>query len=108
LERDDPEFKDENVFGLLGLTDDGTHYFGMAGMYDFFWALKPEARLRLARGWIDSIEAFISPTFIEESFEEPITGSLYVFKSDVIVEEKLGLPEIEEKKGVVIPFRPKQ
>jgi len=106
----DSDFKEENVFGLLGLTDDGTHYFGMAGMYDYFWALKPEARLKLVQGWIAALETFINPLFIEESLEEPITGSLYVYKSDVVVEEKLNqdISEIEDKKGIVVPFRPKK
>lgn len=106
----DSDFKEENVFGLFGLTDDGTHYFGMTGMYDYFWALKPEARIKLAQGWIDALETFIDPLFIEESLEEPIIGGLYVYKSDIVVEEKLNqdIPEIEDRKGTVVPFRPKK
>lgn len=112
MDNEEIEFKDENVFGMLGLTDDGTSYVSIAGIYDYFWALKPEARLRLVQGWIQGLETFINPLFIDEQAPEDFSGALFVFKSDFVVEEKENIPEIvveeERPKGVVVPFRPKK
>jgi hypothetical protein len=75
----------------------------MSGLYDYFWALKPDARVKMVRGWIKGLESFVNPLFLDNVDEDP-EGVLFVFKSDEIVEQKepLDLP-----KGVVVPFKPR-
>lgn len=99
---EDIEIPDENIFGWIGMKDNGDHYAAVSGIYDYFWSLKPETREKMIYGWIEALEAFLDPDF-EENLDEFATGLTYVNISSP-VEEKIEEVKIE---GNVIPFRRK-
>jgi len=48
----DDSLEDENIFGWIGLKDNGSHYVSAAGLYDYFFAIKKETRDKILEGWI--------------------------------------------------------
>lgn len=111
----DGEFKEENVFGVLALTDTGESYVSLVGLYDYFWALRADAREKLVAGWIEGLEVFTDPNF-EPLVKEGITGDLFTYTSDLVIEEmepedkELRAKEIldqetkSKESGTIIPF----
>lgn len=97
------EFNEENVFGVVGLADNGDHYSSMAGLYDYFWALKPDTREKMILGWIEALENFLDPIFDEHVLD--LEGELYVVKSLERVEEKEA-DQITSAK--ILPFRKRE
>ena len=89
---------EENIFGWVGLKDNGDHYISAVGLYDYFWALKEDTRNKILEGWITAIEAYLDPDFAKQvvNAEE---GIMYVSESIESVEDK--------PSANVIPF-PKQ
>jgi hypothetical protein len=78
--------QDENIFGWVGLKDNGDHYVSAVGLYDYFWALKEESRTKILEGWISAIEAYLDPEFAEVVKSEE--GVIYVSENSESVEDK--------------------
>jgi hypothetical protein len=78
---------EENIFGWVGLKDNGDHYISAVGLYDYFWALKEDTRNKILEGWITAIEAYLDPDFAKQvvNAEE---GIMYVSESIESVEDK--------------------
>lgn len=78
---------EENIFGWVGLKDNGDHYISAVGLYDYFWALKEDTRTKILEGWITAIEAYLDPDFAKQvvNAEE---GIMYVSESIESVEDK--------------------
>ena len=81
------EDNEENIFGWVGLKDNGDHYISAVGLYDYFWALKEDTRNKILEGWITAIEAYLDPDFAKQvvNAEE---GIMYVSESIESVEDK--------------------
>lgn len=81
------ENQEENIFGWVGLKDNGDHYLSAVGLYDYFWNLKEETRVKILEGWITSIEAYLDPEFTKQmvNLDE---GIIYVSECSDVVEEK--------------------
>ena len=92
---DDNNQEDENIFGWIGLKDNGSHYVAAAGLYDYFWAIKDETRVKIISGWIKALEAYISEDFNIDDIV-PDDGVLYISSCEDSVEDK--------PSGNVIPF----
>jgi hypothetical protein len=91
----DDSLEDENIFGWIGLKDNGSHYVSAAGLYDYFFAIKKETRDKILEGWIVALEAYLDPEF-EDRMEEAEDGIIYVSESSESVEDK--------PTGNIIPF----
>jgi len=91
----DDSIEDENIFGWIGLKDNGSHYVSAAGLYDYFFAIKKETRDKILEGWITALEAYLDPGF-EERMEESEDGIIYISESADSVEDK--------PSGNIIPF----
>ena len=91
----DDNHEDENIFGWIGLKDNGSHYVAAAGLYDYFWAIKDETRVKIISGWIKALEAYISEDFNIDDIV-PDDGVLYISSCEDSVEDK--------PSGNVIPF----
>ena len=91
----DDNHEDENIFGWIGLKDNGSHYVAAAGLYDYFWAVKDETRVKIISGWIKALEAYISEDFNIDDIV-PDDGVLYISSCEDSVEDK--------PSGNVIPF----
>ena len=78
---------DENIFGWVGLKDNGDHYVSAVGLYDYFWALKEESRTKILEGWISAIEAYLDREFAKQlvNAEE---GVIYISENHESVEDK--------------------
>jgi hypothetical protein len=87
----DPE---ENLFGWVGLKDNGDHYVAAVGLYEYFWTLDEGTRKKILDGWTQAIEAYRSPDFFENS--KHVDGYILVSECDEVVEEK---PDAD-----IIPF----
>ena len=59
----DDTLEDENIFGWIGLKDNGSHYVSATGLYDYFWSIKQETREKILNGWITALEAYLDPEF---------------------------------------------
>ena len=79
--------QDENIFGWVGLKDNGDHYVSAVGLYDYFWALKEESRTKKLEGWISAIEAYLDPDFIKEVINAD-EGTIYISETLESVEDK--------------------
>jgi hypothetical protein len=84
---DDRDTEDENIFGWVGLKDNGNHYVSATGLYDYFWSIKQETREKILRGWITALEAYLDPEF-EKRLEDVEDGIIYVSESSDSVEDK--------------------
>jgi hypothetical protein len=78
--------QDENIFGWIGLKDNGDHYVSAVGLYDYFWALKEESRTKILEGWISAIEAYLDPEFAKIVNSEE--GVIYISENAESVEDK--------------------
>ena len=78
--------QDENIFGWVGLKDNGDHYVSAVGLYDYFWALKEESRTKILEGWISAIEAYLDPEFAKIVNSEE--GVIYISENAESVENK--------------------
>lgn len=78
--------QDENIFGWVGLKDNGDHYVSAVGLYDYFWALKEESRTKILEGWISAIEAYLDPEFAKIVNSEE--GVIYISENAESVEDK--------------------
>ena len=78
--------QDENIFGWVGLKDNGDHYVSAVGLYDYFWALKEESRTKILEGWISAIEAYLDPEFAKIVNSEE--GVSYISENYESVEDK--------------------
>jgi hypothetical protein len=78
--------QDENIFGWVGLKDNGDHYVSAVGLYDYFWALKEESRTKILEGWISAIEAYLDPEFAKIVNSEE--GVIYILENAESVEDK--------------------
>ena len=78
--------QDENIFGWVGLKDNGDHYVSAVGLYDYFWALKEESRTKILEGWISAIEAYLDPEFAKIVNSE--VGVIYISENTESVEDK--------------------
>ena len=78
--------QDENIFGWIGLKDNGDHYVSAVGLYDYFWALKEESRTKILEGWISAIEAYHDPEFAKIVNSEE--GVIYISENAESVEDK--------------------
>jgi hypothetical protein len=78
----------ENVFGYIGLKDNGDHYVSAVGLYDYFWTLKEETRNKILEGWITAIEAYLDPEFAKEIINAPQEGIVYISQASESVEDK--------------------
>ena len=78
--------QDENIFGWIGLKDNGDHYVSAVGLYDYFWALKEESRTKILEGWISAIEAYLDPDFAKIVNSEE--GVIYISENTESVEDK--------------------
>ena len=78
--------QDENIFGWVGLKDNGDHYVSAVGSYDYFWALKEESRTKILEGWISAIEAYLDPEFAKIVNSEE--GVIYISENAESVEDK--------------------
>ena len=38
----DDSMEDENIFGWMGLKDNGSHYVSATGLYDYFFSIEKE------------------------------------------------------------------
>lgn len=76
----------ENVFGWLGLKDNGDHYVAAVGLYDYFWALDEETRKKILNGWMEALEAYHNPDFFETGTK--IDDCIIVSQSEESVEDK--------------------
>lgn len=86
---------EENIFGWVGLKDNGDHYISAVGLYDYFWSLKEDTRTKILEGWITSIEAYLDPEF-NKRLVNAEEGVIYVSE---------GLESVEDKPVAnVIPF----
>ena len=88
--------EDENIFGWIGLKDNGSHYVSAAGLYDYFFAIKKETRDKILEGWISALEVYLDPEFEERMEKEAEEGIIYVSESPDSVEDK--------PTGNIIPF----
>jgi hypothetical protein len=91
----DDSMEDENIFGWMGLKDNGSHYVSATGLYDYFFSIEKETREKILEGWIAALEAYLEPGF-EKRIEESEGGVIYVSESSESVEDK--------PVGNVIPF----
>ena len=80
--------QDENIFGWVGLKDNGDHYVSAVGLYDYFWALKEESRTKILEGWISAIEAYLDPEFAKEIINARHEGIVYISETIESVEDK--------------------
>ena len=86
---------EDNVFGWVGLKDNGDHYISAVGLYDYFWSLKEDTRTKILEGWITAIEAYLDPEFAKQMVNAE-DGVMYVSE---------GLESVEDKPVAnVIPF----
>jgi hypothetical protein len=86
---------EENIFGWVGLKDNGDHYISAVGLYDYFWSLKEDTRTKILEGWITAIEAYLDPDF-NKRLVNAEEGVIYVSE---------GLESVEDKPVAnVIPF----
>ena len=92
----DDSLEDENIFGWIGLKDNGSHYVSAAGLYDYFFAIKKETRDKILEGWISALEVYLDPEFEERVEKEAEGGIIYVSESPDSVEDK--------PTGNIIPF----
>tara|TARA_R110002126_G_scaffold286448_1_gene438318 strand:+ start:386 stop:682 length:297 start_codon:yes stop_codon:yes gene_type:complete len=83
----DDTLEDENIFGWVGLKDNGSHYVSATGLYDYFWSIKQETREKILEGWITALEAYLDPDF-EKRLEDIEDGIIYVSESSESVEDK--------------------
>ena len=81
------DVQDENIFGWIGLKDNGSHYVAAAGLYDYFWAVKEETRTKIITGWITALEAYLSEDFDIDNIV-PDDGILYISACEDSVEDK--------------------
>lgn len=77
----------ENIFGWVGLKDNGDHYVSAVGLYDYFWALKEESRTKILEGWISAIEAYLDPEFAKQVVNAD-DGVIYISETSESVEDK--------------------
>lgn len=90
---------DENMFGIFGLKDNPENYTAVVGMYDYFWALKPETREKMILGWIESLETFL---------EEDYTDMLSEYSEGIIImAESHSVEDKDIDFSNVVPFRRK-
>lgn len=82
------ENPEENLFGWIGLKDNGDHYVAAVGMYEYFWALDEETRKKILNGWSAAIEAYHDPKFVSEG--KQLNDYILVSESSDVVEEKHG------------------
>ena len=78
---------EENIFGWVGLKDNGDHYVSAVGLYDYFWSLKDDTREKILLGWLTAIEAYLDPDF-NKQLVNAVDGIIYVSESSETVEEK--------------------
>jgi hypothetical protein len=83
----DPE---ENIFGFVGLKDNGTHYVSSTGLYDYFFKLKEDTREKIITGWIASLQTYLDSDFLEDvGLHGNDEGLIYVSEDTTVVEEKV-------------------
>jgi hypothetical protein len=86
---------EENIFGWVGLKDNGDHYISAVGLYYYFWHLKEDTRTKILEGWVTAIEAYLDPEFAKDVVNAD-EGIIYVSESRESVEDK--------PSGNIIPF----
>ncbi len=77
----------ENIFGWVGLKDNGDHYVSQVGVYDYFWSLKEDTRTKILEGWISAIEAYLDPDFVK-TIKEAEEGTIFISETLDSVEDK--------------------
>ena len=95
---------EESVFGVMGLQDNGDHYTAVVGIYDYFWALKTETRVRIVEEWIGALEAYLSPETEEGMADMDIAEGNIVVSEGGAVEEKTVKEFFTNN---IVPFRRK-
>lgn len=97
---------EENVFGVMGLQENEDHYSAVIGVYDYFWALKFETRVKIIEEWISALEYYLEPETEEFLAEIDIAEGNLVVSEAGAVEEKT--PMVQEFfTNNVVPFRRK-
>lgn len=92
---------DENMFGLLGLKENPENYTAVVGLYDYFWALKPETREKMIEGWIEALQAYLEEDY-EDNLPDYTEGVILVSESFPVEDKQIDFSTN------VVPFRRKE
>lgn len=79
---------EESVFGWVGLKENSDHYVSATGIYDFFWTLQEETRVKIIHGWIEALEAYLDPEFDKQFPVGVEEGAIYISENSSSVEDK--------------------
>lgn len=90
--------EENNVFSFTGIVETPESYVGAVALYDYFWVLKPELRLKLIKSWIKVLEKCAEEGFLEDVAPEFAEGAGLVF----IDNEPLEIRNVPDN---VVPFR---
>lgn len=97
---------EESIFGVMGLHENEDYYSAVVGVYDYFWALKAETRIRIIEEWISALEYYLEADVEEMMAETEIAeGNLVVSEAGAVEEKTAKVKEFFTNN--VVPFRRK-
>ena len=80
------KLEENNLFSFAGIIETDEAYLGALALYDYFWVLKPELRVKLVKSWISILEKCTDEKFLEDLAPTYAEGTGIILTSEEPVE----------------------